>query len=719
MLLLVLAACVQNRPPQQGSLAVFPVASKGPVSAAEFLVSYDPQLLEFSSIAARDPAVLVRAFDDRSGRLKVALVASSPVQGELLELAFRILGDGGRIGLTDVRTYDHSGVALGPILEEQEARRAASRPVEAVDLQNFPPVVTSGHAGNHLPDLQASFANFVLGDTNQDGVIGVLDVLQVLDIATGANSSPTAYQLYHGDLDGDDDSDVNDVLKLLDKAVDPTLPAELLVKPTIVNFVQLQAGVPVLVGNAGNQPLTGLTATPTAGITASQVAGITGQSAAYQLTTASGWKPGSLLVDAGSAGSATLLVGNLVVLVAGQSNAVGKGLPFSPAEQGIPEVRMLGNDYLWKEAAEPLDSAQGQLDAVSIDNITDHSFGVRLGKDLFAASGRFSYLIPSALGGTRVSQWAAASNPLDRTTLFGSANYRAQTSAGLVGNPASGNQFAAEGGPVTVLAWYQGESDSRSDPDRQDFIQNTNAVMNAFTAQLGVPVIYVQLAAHGRKTGASDAEALEDNLEHQDIGERQRRMETGAVQFTSAVDPPLSSVTPRQDFYMVVTNDLPLSDHIHLSAEGQRLLGDRIALAIREHVLGENVDGTGPRLVSVSRTGKVIRVKTTRTITQDSGNDYEGFFTVFDGPPAGSNIDNPPAYGLNTIAIQDVSRDPVDDTVIMITLQSTPSGTAYVRYMPPPFRPFSSTSSLPPLANVVKGAASGLPLPSFGPIAVP
>ena len=123
---------------------------------------------------------------------------------------------------------------------------------------------------------------------------------------------------------------------------------------------------------------------------------------------------------------------------------------------------------------------------VSEDDAAAYSFGTRLGHLMYGSTGFSTYLIPAALGGTRVEQWLPTGNRLDRATLFGSSNYRAQVSAALVTNPVPSQPFPAEGGPVTALIWYQGESDANTPGDRSAFVSTTNAVMNAFDAELGV-----------------------------------------------------------------------------------------------------------------------------------------------------------------------------------------------------------------------------------------
>lgn len=405
-----------------------------------------------------------------------------------------------------------------------------------------------------------------------------------------------------------------------------------------------------------------------------------------------------------------LAEGNIVLLIAGQSNASGRGELNGNRESPSSNVHMLGNDYVWQQATEPTDSNASQKDTVSRDtssnstlgweNGAGHSFGLRLGKKLNEATNKEVYLIPSALAASCLDTpcstptWKPGNSKVDRGTLFGSANFRAQVSEGTRSNPYDTAE-PGEGGAVSSLIWYQGESDQNN----SSFIEDTNTVMDTFMQELeqsgdsiqGVPVFYMQLAQR-REDVSGDAGK---NLLYQTVREKQRQMET---QFGEGSN-------RRDNYYMVVTHDLPMIEDNHLSAEGQKILGDRIALAYREHVLGEGVDGTGPRLKSVTRDGNTIKVNTTKAINDSST--YDSFFTVF--------VDGSPKTVSNN-GISEIKRDPSDNTAVQITLSSTPSSGALVtvRYM----SPNTSVSSYPTAQfnNVVKASGSGLPLPAFGPL---
>lgn len=131
------------------------------------------------------------------------------------------------------------------------------------------------------------------------------------------------------------------------------------------------------------------------------------------------------------------------------------------------------------------------------------------------------------------------------------------------------------------------------------------------------------------------------------------------------------------------------------------MLGSRIALAIREHALGEAVNGTGPRLVSITQpSSTTIKVKTTRTINDHST--YDGYFSVdevvMDG---GSEL-------RQDVPITSIGKDPLDGTAVLISLSRAISGTPSVKYAPP-----SGLSQGQSYPNVVQDS-DGLPLPAFG-----
>lgn len=612
--------------------------------------------------------------------VRLTWVAEEARGGEQVRVVFGTYGgiEGTPEVVSALVLADHDGPDLGASTVSFVSSSAAA--VSTTPLIVDP--VAHGADGT----LLASFADHPLGDLNGDGALSVRDALWLLE--RSINGAWTDFQRYHADLDADDVTDAADLERLLAKLVDPELPARLHVKPSSVSFVQLDPATNedavVLVANGGRLPLTGLDWTPPEGVEVAHLGGIAGQSAGLRLSLPAaarrGWLPGFFSVEHASV-VADVRVGNLVFLVAGQSNAVGWGTPLD----GWPEtphasVRMLGNDYVWRDASEPLDDATGQRDWISDDGVNVfYSFGTRFGNLIHDATGFPTYLIPAAKGNTSSADWKPKTDLLDRAnSLFGSANYRAQVSAGLNPNLELSQPFPAEGGPVSAVLWYQGEADRFTDNSRQRFVDNTPAIVDAFAAELGVPTIAVQLASHCNSG---------DNMALHAVAELQRRFETRWGEDALA------------GFHLVVAFDLPRSDCIHLSAVGQRVLAERIDLAVREHVLGEAVDGTGPRLLSLSHSGHVVTLRTTLDLVPGEVN--EGLFTVWDGPPTS-----------NPIGVAEAEVSSGDPTVVTIRLSEPISsgGVANVRYM--------ARHNAEP-GPTIRAAEGELPLPAFGPLAAP
>lgn len=414
------------------------------------------------------------------------------------------------------------------------------------------------------------------------------------------------------------------------------------------------------------------------------------------------------------------------VLIAGQSNAKGINVPAIEATTFItaaPGVAMLGNDYVWKPAYEPTGDCLNHQDLVSADpsggctafaqNSSGVSFGVSLANGIAAATGGEAFLVPSAKNGSSVAQWLLEPAPGEERedTLYGSAAVR----AALAGEWHAAPFDSALGGtPYGAVVWYQGETETSNNTRILQYFEDTDAVLQAFEGELGAPVILVQLSRRG-PTSSSDTSVAARNLNYQRVREIQRRMEQGALTPTQAAAP-----EARAGRFLVVTHDLPMAyrpgdawpeDGRHLSAAGQVELGRRIALAVRQHWLGEDVDGSGPRLVRVVKSSTtVVRVHLDQAIAPfvSTGTDaYAAYFAVFS---AGSEV-----------PIADLRRDPSDTTnrTVRITLAQAVAGAVQVRYMPPPgfldafeLDVIRAAECAEPMPGVATHAC--LPLPAFG-----
>ena len=358
-----------------------------------------------------------------------------------------------------------------------------------------------------------------------------------------------------------------------------------------------------------------------------------------------------------------------VFIIAGQSNASGHKADLADKEASDPRVTMFGNDYKWKEACEPTDDPTGQVDRISDDsgyvNATQgHSFALKAAKALLDAGVEAVALIPCAKGGSSIAEWRMGRDPFDRATLFGSCNYR---------------RLVAATNGLTALWWYQGESEAGHSIGQ--YIHAQTELVKDFRIEMGanLPIVYAQLAKMGTQQPSAQHE----------IAEAQRRLETG-----SGMDVSLPH------YYMVVTFDLPLADTWHLTQAGQKELGRRMALATRQHVYGETVDGTGPRLVNLYHpAGENDHVKVVFNQDINAGaNDYDRQFEVWDSSAP--------------MAVVSARRDPADTRAVLITLAEKAKGLVTVSY-----------GRVAPVKlnywhrSVVKGA-NDLPAPSFGPLEV-
>ncbi len=358
-------------------------------------------------------------------------------------------------------------------------------------------------------------------------------------------------------------------------------------------------------------------------------------------------------------------------ILAGQSNASGRGELDANTEAPDTRVFMFGNDYAIHKAYEPIDDAINQLDAISLDTIAKHGFALRAGKDLAKAGYGKLAIIPCPKGGSKLEQWWATSNPLDRSTLFGSCNYR--------------RQLFAAGKSISAVWWFQGEAENASDALREAYTANHTKLISDFRQQMGaaLPFVYAQLAKN---------EFPDFNHGYQLIAERQRRLETGSG-FPEAL----------AAHYMVVAFDLPIAGGVHLTQAGQKELGRRVALAMQQRVLGAAVEGAGPRLKVTNPVQHPSGDRTRIVVSFNQAintavNNYDGQFRVFD------------ANG--EVAISSVTRHPSSTSAVRINLVRATVGDTTLSYgdvVPPGENVW--------LVNVIKGAGN-LPAPRFGPIAV-
>jgi hypothetical protein len=177
-----------------------------------------------------------------------------------------------------------------------------------------------------------------------------------------------------------------------------------------------------------------------------------------------------LAVSGGSVSAQMQVPGNLqLFLLVGQSNMAGRGSVEDTDRVPIPGVFMFNKELAWTPAVDPIHFDRPERIGVGMGR----SFALTLlENNPKAAIG----LIPAAMGGSSLAQWAPQGE------LFGDAVRRAKA--------------ARKSGVLRAILWHQGESDSAQEADARSYRDRWTKIINALRQELGatdVPVVVGQL----------------------------------------------------------------------------------------------------------------------------------------------------------------------------------------------------------------------------------
>lgn len=247
-------------------------------------------------------------------------------------------------------------------------------------------------------------------------------------------------------------------------------------------------------------------------------------------------------------------------VLAGQSNMQGAG----KLRQKVcmdPGIMMFNMDNIWQIARLPLHRMFESLAPVhrnimktppeqwqrnraqsKLSPIGGVGPGLFFAQHLYANGVEAVGLIPSAHGGTSMDQWDPAKKDMGDESLYG----------------AMINRIKMVGGDIKGLLWYQGESDTFSEDAAKAYeskMLNFIDAVRSDTGKCNLPVIFVQI---GRFIQLRPTDGHEQGWSR--VQESQRRI-----------------MSLRKNIYVVPTVDLSLDDLIHISYEGQRRLGKRMA----------------------------------------------------------------------------------------------------------------------------------------------
>ncbi|MEI6450687.1 MAG: sialate O-acetylesterase [Actinomycetes bacterium] len=170
-------------------------------------------------------------------------------------------------------------------------------------------------------------------------------------------------------------------------------------------------------------------------------------------------------------------VGDIYV-VAGQSNASGRGTSPNWYTHPVLRAALFGNDDRWKELLDPVDGAAGQVDRVSADPLAGGSVWPLLATELMAAEGVPVAFVPCAKGTTPIGRWVEdAWAPHSRSTLYGSMLRRVR----------------AVGGRVRAVLFWQGEADARRFTSQEAYAAALRSLAAALAQDCGAPLVAAQI----------------------------------------------------------------------------------------------------------------------------------------------------------------------------------------------------------------------------------
>jgi hypothetical protein len=176
-----------------------------------------------------------------------------------------------------------------------------------------------------------------------------------------------------------------------------------------------------------------------------------------------------------------------VFVIAGQSNASGRGdHPQSTSHEWL-KAALFGNDYLWHELTDPSDSNAGQIDLVSIDLEAGGSVWTLVAGHYMNATNIPVAFVPAAKGGSSITPWLPGRDHFDPATLYGSMASRARLT-----------------GAKAVL-WWQGETDALDGMAQADYQARFQQLANAIQRDLDIPIMPALL--HNSMAIADDSEA--------------------------------------------------------------------------------------------------------------------------------------------------------------------------------------------------------------------
>lgn len=150
-----------------------------------------------------------------------------------------------------------------------------------------------------------------------------------------------------------------------------------------------------------------------------------------------------------------------IYIIAGQSNASGRGLTLNTYTHGSLKATVFGNNDTWAELTDPVDSNSGQVDVVSSDAAVGSPWPL-VATSIMASQNVPVAFVPTAKGGSSIQAWQPGANHANASTLYGSMNRR----------------ITAVGGNVKAILFFQGEKDANNGTSQANYTTLLNNFIN-------------------------------------------------------------------------------------------------------------------------------------------------------------------------------------------------------------------------------------------------
>ena len=174
-------------------------------------------------------------------------------------------------------------------------------------------------------------------------------------------------------------------------------------------------------------------------------------------------------------------VGDIYV-IAGQSNASGRSRTLYSYSSPTLRAAMFGNDYRWKELHDPVDSAAGQVDTVSMDRPAGGSVWPEVATELLAGEGVPVAFVPCPRTSTPIALWQR--------------DLRTERSNGTL-YASMARRVAAVGGRVRAVLWWQGERDARILTPPSVYKASLSRLADDVWRDFRAPMVVAQIGDYG------------------------------------------------------------------------------------------------------------------------------------------------------------------------------------------------------------------------------